>query len=294
MKKFVSSKILQEDRNQKYVDSLRKVIADTLGAETTLPPPASAKPAFSLPTSELLSKVEKEEKGLPGSGHPEEFVMVEAPAFIPLVEANAVQIASILTSLERDMFLRIEEIEYIDYLKTPQDYPSPNLSEFLRWTEAVPEWVAYQITSVFEKKARAEKIGFFLLIAKNCLDLHNFNSAFEVIGGLLQPCVQRLSKTWKNVLSSSKLKSIWAVSSSFSLSVSQSLANAYFLSLCLSKKELSTLSSPSSNYHEYLKELGKQTRQGKPVFPWIKIYLSGTFLFPFGLSYLKRERETLV
>jgi len=239
LREFLTSSVCQVGRHVKFIESLSAVLDDTLGLMISddVVPGRSRKQSLSQddaqlrkarsgssgdfvpPTLELLSQLNKApspfaqrqqpwftQEGITGA------VSMEAPsaAFV-LSETNVQAVAEQLTGLEFHLFRKIEELEFTDHLKVPQDYASPRLASLLAWSEGTIEWVARQVCQAKEEKKRVETIEVLILLAKRCKDLGNYNAVFEIMSGLLLPPVSRLLKTWKQVASLPKMKELWTV-----------------------------------------------------------------------------------
>ena len=201
LKDFLKSETCQVERHSKFIESFLTAIDEILGGD-----PSSKKStrtgSCTSPTAELLTrisslKVEEEKR--------RSFLRLSFGDISPSSFAEQ------LTGMEFEMFKKIEQLEFVEYLLIPREYPVPNLLEFISWSERMINWVAKEVCLKKDLKERCECIENFLLGAKKCEELLNLNAVFEIIGGLLLPSVQRLSKTWKTVLSHSKFKSIWNV-----------------------------------------------------------------------------------
>ena len=60
-------------------------------------------------------------------------------------------------------------------------------------------WIATEVLNCNMSVERANVISFFIEVAAECNKMHNFNSAYAVIGALNQPGVARLKHTWNHV-----------------------------------------------------------------------------------------------
>jgi len=233
LREFLTSSVCQVGRHAKFIESLSAVLDDTLGLMISddVVPGRSRKQSLSQddaqlrkarcessgnfvpPTLELLSQLNKapsplakRQEGIAGT-----VTMEASSAAFVLTETNVQAVAEQLTGLEFHLFRKIEELEFTDHLKVPQDYASPRLASLLAWTEGTIEWVARQVCQAKEEKKRVETIEVLILLAKRCKDLGNYNAVFEIMSGLLLPPVSRLLKTWKQVASLPKMKELWTV-----------------------------------------------------------------------------------
>lgn len=82
-------------------------------------------------------------------------------------------------------------------------------------------WIATEVLNRNTSVARAAAIEFFIEVAAECNKLHNFNSAYAIIGGLNQPGVARLKYSWERVSKKAmrtynKVLAFWSTSQNMS------------------------------------------------------------------------------
>lgn len=109
-----------------------------------------------------------------------------------------------LTHIELERLSMIGPEEFI------QDYsvqsPPPhnlkkltNIDSYVQWYNRLSYFVATEICMHLKKKNRVRMIEYFVDVAKECINIGNFNSLMAIVGGLNMPSIQRLKKTWAKV-----------------------------------------------------------------------------------------------
>ncbi|KAJ3044354.1 hypothetical protein HK097_001477, partial [Rhizophlyctis rosea] len=93
----------------------------------------------------------------------------------------------------------------IDFLNMIWKKPSPALTFFIQRFDKESYWVATEIVSRRDLKARREVVKTFLNVAKQSLEYQNFFSVFAIMSGFNLTPVMRLKKTWE-ALSTDKKK----------------------------------------------------------------------------------------
>ncbi|CAL1528441.1 unnamed protein product [Lymnaea stagnalis] len=74
-----------------------------------------------------------------------------------------------------------------------------NLESYVQWFNRLSYLVASEITSHIKKKNRVKMIEYFIDVAKECINIGNFNSLMAIIAGMNLSPVTRLKKTWAKV-----------------------------------------------------------------------------------------------
>ena len=59
--------------------------------------------------------------------------------------------------------------------------------------------VASEVINGPTQELRAQRIGYWILVAARCRDLNNFNSVLQITSGLMKSSVYRLKKSWELV-----------------------------------------------------------------------------------------------
>lgn len=86
-----------------------------------------------------------------------------------------------------------KETTYIDMKKTS------NLEAYVHWFNRLSYFVTTEICSHLKKKNRVRIIEYFVDVAKECINMGNFNSLMAIIAGMNMNWVSRLKKTWSRV-----------------------------------------------------------------------------------------------
>ncbi|XP_069122915.1 ras-GEF domain-containing family member 1B-like isoform X4 [Argopecten irradians] len=74
-----------------------------------------------------------------------------------------------------------------------------NLEAYVQWFNRLSYFVATEICSHLKKKNRVKMIEYFTDVAKECINIGNFNSLMAIIAGMNMSPVARLKKTWAKV-----------------------------------------------------------------------------------------------
>lgn len=86
-----------------------------------------------------------------------------------------------------------KETTYNDMKKTS------NLEAYVHWFNRLSYFVTTEICSHLKKKNRVRIIEYFVDVAKECINMGNFNSLMAIIAGMNMTWVSRLKKTWSKV-----------------------------------------------------------------------------------------------
>lgn len=74
-----------------------------------------------------------------------------------------------------------------------------NLEAYVQWFNRLSYLVASEICSHLKKKNRVKLVEYFIDVAKECINIGNFNSLMAIIAGMNMNPVARLKKTWAKV-----------------------------------------------------------------------------------------------
>eukprot|EP01112_Ceratiomyxa_fruticulosa_P013389 TRINITY_DN3766_c0_g1_i1.p1 TRINITY_DN3766_c0_g1~~TRINITY_DN3766_c0_g1_i1.p1 ORF type:complete len:758 (-),score=183.46 TRINITY_DN3766_c0_g1_i1:149-2422(-) len=126
---------------------------------------------------------------------------------------HPLDIAKQMTLIEYSLFKAIEPFEFHHkrWLNTNEQLiannkratqnlsqnTSPHISEFLKWSTKMQEWIATETVTTPNPKNRVTVLKRFIQVAEACKKLRNFNGLYEVVQGLSNPAVSRLVETWK-------------------------------------------------------------------------------------------------
>ena len=70
-----------------------------------------------------------------------------------------------------------------------------NLEAYVQWFNRLSYLVATEVTSQDKRRHRARLVNYFTDVAKECINIGNFNSLMAIIAGLNLSQVSRLKKT---------------------------------------------------------------------------------------------------
>lgn len=85
------------------------------------------------------------------------------------------------------------ETAYKDMKKTN------NLEAYVQWFNRLSYFVATEVCMHLKKKNRVRMIEYFVDVAKECINIGNFNSLMAIIAGMNMSPIQRLKKTWGKI-----------------------------------------------------------------------------------------------
>ena len=113
-----------------------------------------------------------------------------------VLDFHPTEVARQMTLMDSAMLKAIEVQEWMGLGWTKKDGRSPNLVAFIERFNLVSAWVATVVLTGTSVDQRCSVLRFFVLVAQECLNLNNFNGCLEIIAGLANVAVARLSLTW--------------------------------------------------------------------------------------------------
>ncbi|CAG8528642.1 10269_t:CDS:10 [Ambispora leptoticha] len=136
----------------------------------------------------------------------------------PLLDYDAKSIAKYLTYMDYSAFKSITLYDYITGWRkkrqmmergtsdSEQHETSHNhqeaasrIDEFIRRSNMISHWVAYEICKLKEVKMRKNMLQKFIEVAKHCRQMNNFQTSMTIILGLNSRSIRRLEETWANL-----------------------------------------------------------------------------------------------
>lgn len=109
-------------------------------------------------------------------------------------------VAEQLTLIEYQLFSAVPIAEM--FTKTFLDHgKAPRYSEIVRRFNEFGLWVGTEVLRRTQATERATALIRFIKIARKCLELNNFNTAFALVCGLSQAAIVRLRLSWGKVTS---------------------------------------------------------------------------------------------
>jgi len=132
------------------------------------------------------------------------------PRKITLVDIDPVEIARQLTLFEFSSFekLTAKELLGASWMKETKEWTAPNVTQVIWRSNQMTEWVSTYLCTIKNLKERKKALKHLILVASACLDMHNYNTLFEIAMALISQPIYRLKKTWE-VLKEGDLAKIW-------------------------------------------------------------------------------------
>ncbi|KAJ8317844.1 hypothetical protein KUTeg_002935 [Tegillarca granosa] len=117
---------------------------------------------------------------------------------------SPLEFAQQLTHIELERLSHIGPEEFVqafskDTIKTETSFrdikKTSNLEAYVQWFNRLSYFVASEICSHLKKKKRVKMVEYFVDVAKECINIGNFNSLMAIIAGMNMSPVARLKKT---------------------------------------------------------------------------------------------------
>ncbi|XP_062598894.1 ras-GEF domain-containing family member 1B-like isoform X2 [Saccostrea cucullata] len=121
---------------------------------------------------------------------------------------SPVELAQQLTHIELERLSHIGPEEFVQAFSKESSTKEPtykdmkktsNLEAYVQWFNRLSYFVTTEICSHLKKKSRVRIIEYFVDVAKECINMGNFNSLMAIIAGMNMTWVSRLKKTWSRV-----------------------------------------------------------------------------------------------
>lgn len=115
---------------------------------------------------------------------------------ITIWDINSDILATQLTLIDRDLFVRIpaEEIEILVFQRSSRN--APNLAAWIAFSHRVSCLIGSEILGVRKLPMRSRIVARLVNAAKKCLAMGNFHSCRSILAGLQSPPIFRLRTTW--------------------------------------------------------------------------------------------------
>ncbi|KAF0978957.1 hypothetical protein FDP41_002027 [Naegleria fowleri] len=132
------------------------------------------------------------------------------PRKINMVDIDPVEIARQLTLFEFSSFEKITAKELLgaSWMKETKEWTAPNITQVIWRSNQMTDWVGTYICSIKNLKERRKALKHLIQVADACLEMHNYNTVFEIVMGLISQPVYRLKKTWE-VVKEHELQRAW-------------------------------------------------------------------------------------
>lgn len=184
---------------------------------------------------------------------------------IKLLDIEYVELARQLTLREFELFRQITKLACIHKVwskKSGLSEPIEHISNFIKASNQLTNFVAYMIVRKEDQKKRVQVIRYFVNVAEKCHQYNNYSSMTAIISALYSSPIHRLKKTWCFVSKETLLK----------------------------LENMNKLMNSSRNFNEYRDMLKFVTAE--PCLPFFGVYLSDlTFIYHGNPDHLlKRAR----
>lgn len=120
---------------------------------------------------------------------------------------TALILAQQLTHIELERLSMIGPEEFVQAFAkeknvdtmSPDVWKTNNIDSYVQWFNRLSYLVATEICMHLKKRNRVRVMDYFVDVAKECINIGNFNSTMAIIVGLNMSSIQRLKKTWLKV-----------------------------------------------------------------------------------------------
>lgn len=115
---------------------------------------------------------------------------------ITVWDLDSTTLAVQLTSIDRDLFVRIPatEIEALVYQRSSRN--APNLAAWIAFSHRIACLTVSEILAIKQLDMRTRIMARFINAAEKCLALSNFQSCRSILAGLQAPPIYRLRRSW--------------------------------------------------------------------------------------------------
>ncbi|XP_018397846.1 PREDICTED: uncharacterized protein LOC108775888 [Cyphomyrmex costatus] len=115
---------------------------------------------------------------------------------ITVWDLDSTTLAAQLTSVDRDLFIRIPttEIEALIYQRSSRN--APNLGAWIAFSHRIACLTVSEILAIKQLDMRTRIMARFINAADKCLALGNFQSCRSILAGLQAPPIYRLRRSW--------------------------------------------------------------------------------------------------
>ena len=164
-----------------------------------------------------------------------------------LFDIDVSDVAKQFCLIDKDNFNKIHSRELLrkSWITVDKEELSPSIVQLIERFNKLSQLVSTCILQRQKHKQRVKTIDWFINLAMKCKEMNNYFSLVAIIGGLQDPSVSRLHKTWEDI--NPKLQH------SFS--------------------ELIQIMDLRDNWSNYRKSLAHNISNKEPIIPYIGIYL---------------------
>jgi len=171
-----------------------------------------------------------------------------------LLEMDPLELARQLALLHHAMFRHVPSREFLRkrWMASNKEVLAPHLTALTKNFNDVSTWVASVVLDASRSRVRAKLVDACVMLAVRSAELRNYHAVIAIVGGLQDPAVRRLSKTWALVQ-----------------------AKAFGL-----LQDLLNRTSVKDNWAAYRQELAEAVVEQVPCVPFIGVFLKDlVFIF---------------
>jgi hypothetical protein len=182
--------------------------------------------------------------------------------YFDLLEWSELEIARQLSLISSFLLskVKVSELFYARWTKGEKYTTSPHIMKCIDRFNKLSLWVTEEVLSYDKSNDRAKAIEKFILVAKECVNLNNFNDCFNIVNALNTFPVKRLNKSWRKIINFETMNTLM---------------------------ELNELCSFSKNYASLKVEVKKAARSA--CVPYLGVYLKDLAFLEEGPKYLKGD-----
>lgn len=121
---------------------------------------------------------------------------------LKLLDIDYIEFARQITIREFKLYSKITKFQCLAKIwgkKSGLSESIENISNFIKASNQLTNFVAYMILRKQETKKRVQIIRYFVQVAERCRQYNNFSSMTAIISALYSSPIHRLKKTWKYV-----------------------------------------------------------------------------------------------
>jgi len=144
-----------------------------------------------------LTAIRNSERNIPPVGmqrYPKPCNADAAGGELKITDFHPVEVARQLTLIDHSLLKRIRTVDF-----RSKTIESKSLQELAHHNAVLPLWITTEVLQGPTPTDRARTIDFFIGVAKQCLELRNYNGVLAVVSALDSVTVSRLQETWKYV-----------------------------------------------------------------------------------------------
>ena len=174
-----------------------------------------------------------------------------------IIELDPFDIAKQLCSLDFELFCKIRSRELLNknWMANQKEVLAPNIIALTERFNRTSQWVSSMIVKATKLRQRIKIVERFIVVAQKARELQNLHGVVAIVGGLQDPSVLRLKRTWEGVNSK----------------------------LYIVLQDLVKLIQVADNWANYRKALGSALISPNPCVPYIGIYLKDLVYLEDGL-----------